>query len=342
MKRLYDLKKRKEIGSLHTHDGTINALQFFQSSHLLSASDDGTLAIYRTRDWEHLKTLQGHKGPVIDFAIHPSGKLAISIGRDQTLRLWDLLKGRTAFINRLHHSQDHFETSITKKFKPLPEKVRWNTDGTCYAVLYADGVDLFSAAQTEGDKSSVRHIYTGTARQRMNCMEFIGFQDKDGVEQEALIVGYEDGYVRIWNCSDLQQPIATLQVNSSSRLKAIQTVNTDRGKIMVTISSDGIVSCWDLDSIVGTNGKEEAAVYKLGQYETGSRLICLAIQDFSLDDSTIEEQTQVAVQEQVEESDDNSDENEPVNVKEENVEKPEPKRKVKLKVSTRKRQKKSD
>jgi protein MAK11 len=82
--KLYDLKKRKELGSLHSHDGTINQLAFHRSTHLLSASDDGSIAIYRTKDWELLKSLRGHKGPVIDIAIHPSGKLAISIARDMT------------------------------------------------------------------------------------------------------------------------------------------------------------------------------------------------------------------------------------------------------------------
>ena len=41
--------------------GSITALAFQGSTHMLSASEDGTLAIWRTRDWECLKVLRGHK-----------------------------------------------------------------------------------------------------------------------------------------------------------------------------------------------------------------------------------------------------------------------------------------
>ncbi|KAJ2464825.1 60s ribosome biogenesis protein mak11, partial [Coemansia sp. RSA 2320] len=74
--KLYDLKKRVELGSLHEHKGSITALQFHGHSHLLSASEDGAICIFRTKDWEPLKVLKGHKGSVTSMAIHPSGKLA--------------------------------------------------------------------------------------------------------------------------------------------------------------------------------------------------------------------------------------------------------------------------
>jgi WD40 repeat protein len=52
-------------------------------------------------DWNVLHVLGGHKGPVLGLGVHPTGKLALSTGRDRTLRLWDLVNGRCSFITRL-------------------------------------------------------------------------------------------------------------------------------------------------------------------------------------------------------------------------------------------------
>jgi WD40 repeat protein len=39
-------------------------------------------------------------GPVNDLAIHPSGKFFLSAGRDRSLRIWDAMKGRCAYITK--------------------------------------------------------------------------------------------------------------------------------------------------------------------------------------------------------------------------------------------------
>lgn len=59
--RLYDVKKRKEYGSLGGHhSGDITDIQF-HGKYMLSASDDHSINLWRTKDWEFLKTLKGHK-----------------------------------------------------------------------------------------------------------------------------------------------------------------------------------------------------------------------------------------------------------------------------------------
>jgi protein MAK11 len=108
--KVWDLRRRKEVGGLVQHQGTpillliqsklivlpgsITRLLFPSRSHLLSASEDGTLALFSTRDWALLRTLKGHKGKINDVAIHPSGKLALSVGKDRTLRMWDMMRGK--------------------------------------------------------------------------------------------------------------------------------------------------------------------------------------------------------------------------------------------------------
>lgn len=45
--------------------------------------------------------LLGHRGGVIDFSVHPSGKVALSVGKDKSMKMWDLVKGKSAFKTRL-------------------------------------------------------------------------------------------------------------------------------------------------------------------------------------------------------------------------------------------------
>ena len=49
-------------------------------------------------DWSCLHILGGHKATVSDVAVHPSGKLALSVSRDNTLRLWNLIEGDVFFL----------------------------------------------------------------------------------------------------------------------------------------------------------------------------------------------------------------------------------------------------
>ena len=70
-------------------------------TYLLSGSDDAAICIWRVRDWACIHIMGGHKGSVNALAAHASGRLALSVGRDKTLRMWDLTEGRMSFIVKL-------------------------------------------------------------------------------------------------------------------------------------------------------------------------------------------------------------------------------------------------
>jgi protein MAK11 len=119
--KVWDLRRRKEIGGLMHHEGlvisppffctilirfygtagSITHLNFPSRSHLLSASEDGSLTLFHTRDWTVLRNLKGHKGRVNCVAVHPSCKLALSVGKDKTLRMWDLMRGKGSASTKL-------------------------------------------------------------------------------------------------------------------------------------------------------------------------------------------------------------------------------------------------
>lgn len=41
-----------------------------------------------------MATLKGHRDRVNDLAVHPSAKVCLSVGKDRTLRMWDLMRGK--------------------------------------------------------------------------------------------------------------------------------------------------------------------------------------------------------------------------------------------------------
>lgn len=65
-----------------------------QRNILLAASTDSAITMYRVRDWVLLRSLKGHKGRVNSIDAHPAGRVALSVGQDKMLRMWDLVAGK--------------------------------------------------------------------------------------------------------------------------------------------------------------------------------------------------------------------------------------------------------
>ena len=73
---------------------------------LASGSDDRTIILWSTDDWQRLGVLTGHTDRVHRLAFGPAGDLLLSAGDDATLRWWDVSE-RT----------------------PLGLPIRWDRDG---------------------------------------------------------------------------------------------------------------------------------------------------------------------------------------------------------------------
>lgn len=77
------------------HQGSVTRVVFSGNSHLLTAGEDGRIGIFRSKDWECLHVLR-HKKPINCLAVHPSGKIAMSLGKDGSLKLWNLMTAKQA------------------------------------------------------------------------------------------------------------------------------------------------------------------------------------------------------------------------------------------------------
>lgn len=91
--KLWDLARRKEVGLLVGHEAPATHMQFLGAGNkqLLTCSEDGTLKLFRTKDWALIRNFKGHKARVNYVDVHPAGRIALSVSADRTVRFWDLL-----------------------------------------------------------------------------------------------------------------------------------------------------------------------------------------------------------------------------------------------------------
>ena len=128
--KIFDLVKRVEHGVLGHHDGTVSALATHcPTSHLVTASDDNSLGIVKMGSWKLEKSLYKHSAGITALAVHPSGKLAFSAGKDKKMITWNLVKARPAFISNIHG---------------IAELLVMSPDGSRYAVGLHRRVDIYN------------------------------------------------------------------------------------------------------------------------------------------------------------------------------------------------------
>ncbi|WPK26943.1 hypothetical protein PUMCH_004312 [Australozyma saopauloensis] len=275
--RIYDLKRRKELGTLLSHQGTVTTLKFSKETvdsddaksgkWFLSGSEDGKIIIWRTKDWEMFGTLKGHQGRVNDLDIHPSGRVAISVSTDKTIRLWNLMTAKKAAILKIK-GRDHLGQS--------GEMVRWTGDGKHFLVGLLNQIFVYTLG-AEAELASKIKLKT-----TLMCMEVLQIEG-----EEYLVTGHSNGALEFHLVSTLiksddeqkPEPAFTL-TGHSNRIKGISLhqskVDTNDVPYLVSVSSDGRIVVWNLSSKV----RDQVAVY-----DSGERLNCVAVCGEAIEDT---------------------------------------------------------
>lgn len=270
--RIYDLQKRKELGTLLSHQGTVTTLRFSrevaqdkEETHnsgkwLLSGSDDGKILIWRTKDWELFGTLKGHQGKVNDLAIHPSGRVAISVSTDKTIRLWNLMTAKKAGVLKIK-GKDHLGQ--------LGEFVRWTGSGKHFVVALLNQIFVY---ELDSEARLVNKLKYGST---LMCMEILVVEDV-----EYLVTGHGDGSIeflelgRVLNVEKTNPNIEPTFVlrGHLNRVKDLSFFNEEPDvhgvPYLVSVSSDGRIVVWNLTEKV----RDQVAVY-----DSGERLNCVAV-----------------------------------------------------------------
>ena len=206
-RKILENPKNRELGTLLHHSSTITSLSFPTRSKLISASEDSSIAVTRTRDWSLLSTikvpkpkpqgrpsgdtaaLDGMPAGVNDFAVHPSMKLMISVSRgERCMRLWNLMTAKKAGV--LNFTRDMLQQAGGTKHSPGEgRKVVWGAteEGDEFCVGFDRDLIVFGMDSTP--KCRVM------PEPRRKIHEFCYVSMDSATESSLLAVSTEDGRI---------------------------------------------------------------------------------------------------------------------------------------------------
>ncbi|XP_022373455.1 p21-activated protein kinase-interacting protein 1 [Enhydra lutris kenyoni] len=236
---IYDMKKKIDHGALVHHNGTITCLKFYGNRHLISGGEDGLICVWDAKKWECLKSIKAHKGHVTFLSIHPSGKLALSVGTDKTLRTWNLVEGRSAFI---------------KNIKQNAHIVEWSPRGEKYIVVILNKIDVYQL-----DTASVSGTITN--EKRVSSVTFLS--------ESVLAVAGDEEVIRFFDCDSLMC-LCEFKAHEN-RVKDMFSFEVPEHHVIVTASSDGFIKMWKLKQ------DKKVPPSLLCEVKTNARLTCLGV-----------------------------------------------------------------
>ncbi|EPZ32847.1 hypothetical protein O9G_004894 [Rozella allomycis CSF55] len=236
--RIYDLKTKKELGSLFQHDNSIRSLAFYENTHLLSASDDGKICLFRTNDWECLKSFKDHSGPVLSLSIHPSGRLALSIGKDKKMCIWNLMNASLA-------------KSI--KLQQVFEKVHWNQSGSLYILVSENFFRVFSIEPNTC-------VFEYKPHTKVYACRFVG--------ERHIVFGGEDSELYLLDIDNEGSMKKLESFPDSRRVKDIDVIYTTSGTYISAVYSSGTVGVWSCP-------KDSQNFTPSAVYQSKCRLTCV-------------------------------------------------------------------
>lgn len=160
--------RNRELGSLLHHASSVTKLQFPTKGKLFSAAEDNTIAISRARDWTVLSTIKvpipkpvgrpsgDTAAPgevpagVNDFAVHPSMKLMVSVGKgEKSMRLWNLVTGKKAGV--LNFDKDILQqVGEGRHGTGEGRNVLWTDRGDDFVVGFERGAVVFGMVSAAG------------------------------------------------------------------------------------------------------------------------------------------------------------------------------------------------
>ncbi|KAI1268334.1 WD repeat domain-containing protein [Xylariaceae sp. FL1019] len=230
-RKILENAKNRELGTLLHHESSVTQLSFPSRSKLISASEDSTIAVTRTRDWSLLSSIKvpipkpqgrpsgdtaalgGTPAGVNSFAVHPSDKVMISVSKsERCMRLWNLMTAKKAGV--LNFSRDMLQSvGESKHSSGEARKVVWGeTDGSDeFCVGFDRDLIVF------GMDSTPRCTVMPEPKRKIH--QFCYVATDSALESRLLAVSTEDG--RILFLSTSAEDLQTTSLDKNNKLERL-------------------------------------------------------------------------------------------------------------------------
>jgi protein MAK11 len=324
--KILENPKNRELGSLLHHSSTITALCFPTRSKLLTASEDNTISIIKTKDWSVISTIKAPRpkvqgrpsgdtappgaGPagVNGFAVHPSMKLMLSVGRgERCMRLWNLVTGKKAGV--LNFGREILESVKEGKWSSGEGKgIVWDSRGEEYAVAFERGVVVFGIVSIPHSRlkflkcadmlpkkdSQPKCRLLPSPLTKIHHMTYVDVDPSEEGKHELLAVSTESGQVLFYDTKNglssddtsstipmapLRYRLGGKEAGQTTRLKEFEFLHSKSSGtkmqpfILVTCSSDGAVKLWHLtQDELKVSETEQAAPTESSPRQVGTML----------------------------------------------------------------------
>ncbi|KAH7041021.1 WD40-repeat-containing domain protein [Microdochium trichocladiopsis] len=310
-RKILENPKNREVGTLLHHASTVTRLAFPSKSKLMSASEDSTIAVTRTRDMALLSSLKAPipkpygrpsgdtaalgatPSGVNDFAVHPTGKLMISLSKgEKCMRLWNLTTGKKGGV--LNFGREMLqEVGEGRHSSGEGRAITWSHAGDEFCVSFDRNVLVFPLAPGEDGGIQPKCKVMADSRTKVHALAYLtpsggeeSSRDTDAdaagsnAEDSLLAVSTEDGRILFFSTADEDLVQSKAEADSrkgGSPLPSAKCIGQVGGKEMGVAGR--IKDFTILRAPSGTDENKGDFVIAAGSSDGKVRIFCVAVSE---------------------------------------------------------------